>query len=132
MKYHSHGGFDAIARTIPSDWLKGSSATPPGREPRKWITTLPAPLAAVRDCTLQALTEIDASLAYLYETDEKVVVRSTLPQRQLRAELKRLDASSTRIVVVTMLGTEVDRSTSGAVVEAVETKLRDEGHLHDA
>lgn len=125
---HSRGRYEPPARTIPGSWLEGSPASP-GREAYKWITTLPVPLAAVRECALKALTEIHAALAYLYETDEKVVVRSTLPQRQLRAELKRLDAGSTRIVVVTMRGSEVDRRTSGAVVEAIEQKLQEAGHL---
>jgi hypothetical protein len=96
------------------------------------MTTLPVALADVRDCTLQALSGIGARLAYLYENEEKVVIRCTLPQRQIRAELKRLDPGATRIVVVTMRGSEVDRHTSGALVDAIEHALEDSGRVLDA
>jgi hypothetical protein len=87
-----------------------------------------APLPEVRRCTMEALTEARATLAYLYETDDKVVIRCTLPQRQIRAELKPLDQRLTRIVVVTMQGNAFDRATSGRIVDAIGHKLHDAGY----
>ena len=127
--------FDPEARIVPKDWHsaigRGGESTRE-REPYKWLTTLPAPLAEVRRCTLAALDESNASLAYLYETDDKVVIRATLPQRQIRAELKPLDGRFTRIVVVTMQGSAFDRATSGGIVDAIEHKLHDAGYLSKA
>ena len=126
---HPHDAYDPGTRWIPGDWMKGVSgdrhagAHPEGGSPHKWMTTLGAPLPEVRQVAMEALDELDAKLAYLYEGDEKVVIRCTLPQRQLRAELKPIDAQSTRIVVVTMQGALVDRLTSGRLVEAIEHKL---------
>ena len=131
---HTHDSFDPGERQIPGDWIARALGTDAGRhgkharEPHKWLTTLAAPLATVRTCALEALAEMKADLAYLYETDEKVVIRSTLPQRQIRAELKPLAGDSTRIVVVTLRGAEVDRTTSGRLVEAIERKLEDTGY----
>ena len=124
--------FDPAARMVPEDWnvnaigIGGDSERE--REPYKWLTTLRAPLAEVRRCTLEALTEAHATLAYLYETDDKVVVRCTLPQRQIRAELKPMDTRFTRIVVVTMQGNAFDRATSGRIVNAIGHKLHDAGY----
>jgi hypothetical protein len=87
------------------------------------METLPAPLADVRRCALQALTEMNATLAYLYENEEKIVIRCTLPQRQIRAELKPLERESTRMVVVTMHGADLDRVTSSRILDAIEHKL---------
>jgi hypothetical protein len=120
---------------VPRTWTDHGSGDAEERGPResyKWLTTLPAPLPQVRTCTLEALADMHADLAYRYETDEKVVIRCTLPERQIRAELKPLDSGSTRIVVVTMHGAEVDRVTSGRVVDAVEHKLEDAGYPVDA
>ena len=124
---HSRAGW--AAREIP--WDRIGSPASAGRlpEPYKWMTTLPASLAHVRDCALQALDGIDATLAYLYETDEKVVIRGTLRERQIRAELKPLEKDSTRILVVVMRGAEVDRSISGRIIREIEHKLSDAGHL---
>jgi hypothetical protein len=133
MKHPEH--FDPQARMAPRNWSgQGSSGERVQRsgETHKWLTTLPAPLAQVRLCTLEALAEMHADLAYRYETAEKIVIRCTLPERQIRAELKPLDAGSTRIVVVTMHGADVDRLTSGRVVDAVEQKLEDAGYPVDA
>ena len=43
----------------------------------------------------------------------------------VQGKLKRLDLHSTRILVVTMRGTEVDRATSGEIVQAIEHNLQD-------
>jgi hypothetical protein len=96
------------------------------------MTTLCAPLAEARRCALQVFTDFNATLAYLYENDDKVVIRCTLPERQIRAELKPLDTRSTRIVVVTMQGSAFDRNTSGKLVEAIESKLQEAGFLQPA
>ena len=133
---HPYDPFDPGARWIPEDWMKGAfgggrtraRARPEARAPHKWMTTVEAPLAEARNAAMAALDEMDAALAYLYEADEKVVIRCTLPQRQLRAELKPVDAHATRIVVVTMEGADVDRLTSGRLVEAIERKLAAEPH----
>jgi len=135
----THESFDPEARMIPRRWItqaageRGAgvrrSAAVRENEPYKWITTLLAPLNDVRRCTLEALSEVNATVAYLYETEEKVVIRCTLPQRQIRAELKPLDVSSTRIVVVTMRDSEFDRAISGRIVDAIEQKLQAAGHL---
>lgn len=121
---------------VPKHWTASVAGTGGGttseREPYKWMTTLPAPLAEVRRCALEALTESNAVLAYLYETDDNVVIRCTLPQRQIRAELKPLDTRSSRIVVVTMQGNAFDRVTSGRIVDAIEHKLQDAGYLTEA
>jgi hypothetical protein len=127
---------DPGTRMIPRDWnmsaIGRGSASTSEREPYKWLTTLPAPLAEVRRCTLDTLSEWNSTLAYLYENSDKVVIRSTLPQRQIRAELKPLDARFTRIVVVTMQGSAFDRTTSGQIVDAIEHKLHDAGYLVEA
>jgi hypothetical protein len=131
---HTQDTFDPGERQIPGDWIARALGTgaekhgTPAEEPHKWLTTLAAPLATVRTCALEALAEMNADLAYRYETDEKVVIRSTLPQRQIRAELKPLEGDSTRIVVVTLRGAEVDRITSGRLVDAIERKLEDAGY----
>jgi hypothetical protein len=127
---HSHDLFDPGERLVPGDWigraLGGGPRTrrPDADEPHKWLTTLQAPLSKVRACALEALREMKAELAYRYETDEKVVIRSTLPQRQIRAELKPLPDECTRIVVVTLRGPDVDRVTSGRLIRAIERKLQ--------
>ena len=130
-----HESFDPEARMIPREWIaRAADARRAGvrqSEPYKWIATLPAPLDPMRRCTLEALSETSATLAYLYETEEKVVIRCTLPDRQIRAELKPLNASATRIVVVTMRGSEFDRATSGRIVNAIEHKLQDAACLRD-
>jgi hypothetical protein len=132
---HTHDSFDPGERQIPGDWIARALGTGAGHqdthtgEPHKWLTTLAAPLATVRACALEALAEMNADLAYRYETEEKVVIRGTLPQRQIRAELKPLEGGdSTRIVVVTLSGAEVDRITSGRLVDAIERKLQDAGY----
>ena len=129
----THESFDPEARMIPRDWItRAASERGHGvreNEPYKWMTTLPAPLHEMRRCAIEALTEANATVAYLYETEEKVVIRGTLPQRQIRAELKALDARATRIVVVTMRDSEFDRATSGRIVQAIEHKLQDAGYL---
>jgi hypothetical protein len=120
-----HRTFDPSERVIPGDWMSGTRPGGDGRaqEKFKWMEVLPAPLAEVRRCALQALTEMNATLAYLYENEEKVVIRCTLPQRQIRAELKPLERQSTRLVVVTMRGADLDRVTSGRILDAIEHKL---------
>jgi hypothetical protein len=130
----THESFDPEARMIPRDWITRAAASGRGddvreNEPYKWMTTLPAPLDEMRRYAIEALTEANTTVAYLYETEEKVVIRCTLPQRQIRAELKSLDAHATRIVVVTMRDGEFDRATSGRIVEAIEHKLQDAGNL---
>ena len=128
---HSFGPFDPCDRVFPSDWISGPRSVNEEHrhENRKWMATLAAPLEDVRRCALQALTELNATLAYLYENEEKIVIRCTLPQRQIRAELKRLDAGTTRIVVVTMHGADVDRLTSGRILSAIEHKLNEGGEV---
>jgi hypothetical protein len=130
---HPHEPFDPGARLVPRDWITQPSRAAgqhrgPRRDVHKWMTTLPAPIAKVRECALQALESMNATLAYRYETDEKVVVRATLLERQIRAELKPIAADTTRIVVVTMRGHEVDRLTSSLVLEAIELRLQDVGY----
>lgn len=129
----TYESFDPEARVIPRGWITHAAgergAGVRDNEPYKWMTSLPAPMHDVRRCALEALTEANATLAYLYETEEKVVIRCTLPERQIRAELKSLDARSTRIVVVTMRDSEFDRATSGRIVDAIEHKLQDAGYL---
>lgn len=122
-----HRTFDPGERFTAHDWRSSTRAGGDARggESCRWMTTLPAPLAEVRRCALQALTEMNATLAYLYENEEKIVIRCTLPQRQIRAELKPLDLGATRIVVVTMHGADVDRITSGRILDAIEHKLSD-------
>ena len=131
---HTSNAFDPLARRVPGNWIdhgSGGQGAHASGESHKWLTTLPAPLPQVRLYTLEALAELHADIAYRYETDEKVVIRCTLPERQVRAELKPVDAGATRIVVVTMQGADVDRVTSGRVVEAVEQKLEEAGYsLH--
>lgn len=124
------GPHQAGSRLVPEDWMRGRSnaaARPasgaPRSDSRKWMTTLPAALPEVRDATLSALAQMNATLAYLYEAQHKVVVRSTLPGRQIRTELTRLHDDTTRIVVVSMQGSAVDRSTSGEVIQAIERTL---------
>ena len=129
---HTLDTFDPGACMVPRDWI----SHPPraGQDPghrhdiHKWITTLPAPLATVHECALQALEAMNATLAYRFENDDKVVIRATVLERQIRAELKPIGSDGTRIVVVTMRGAEVDRHTSGLVVEAIELQLRDAGY----
>jgi hypothetical protein len=125
--------FDPQARMVPPDWItRAASGRGDGvreHERYRWMTTLPAPLDEMRRYAMEALTEANATVAYLYETEEKVVIRCTLPQRQIRAELKALDARATRIVVVTMRDSEFDRGTSGRIVQAIEHKLQDAGYL---
>jgi hypothetical protein len=129
---HTHESFDPEGRLIPSEWITRTLGTGAKDhmhtgETQKWLTTLQAPLAEVRACALEALAEMNADIAYRYDTDEKVVIRCTLPQRQIRAELKPIEGDSTRIVVVTMRGAEVDRTTSGRLVDTIEHKLEDAG-----
>ena len=76
----------------------------------------------------QELPWVPVTKAYRFETDDKVVIRATSPERQIRAELKPVAADATRVVVVTMRGSEVDRVTSGLVVEAIELRLRAAGY----
>ena len=134
---HSHDSFDPGERLVPGDWIGRVVGGGPrsnrahAQEPHKWLTTLEAPLAKVRACALEALREMKAELAYRYETDEKVVVRCTLPQRQIRAELKPLPDERTRIVVVTLRGPNVDRVTSGRLIRAIEQKLQSGDPRHD-
>jgi hypothetical protein len=132
-----HRTFDLGERVIPSDWISGTRSDsldrgPESHESHKWMAALSAPLEEVRRCALQALTEMNATLAYLYENEEKVVIRCTLPQRQIRAELKRVDERSTRMVVVTMHGADVDRATSGRILDAIEHKLNEGGEVLNA
>jgi hypothetical protein len=129
----THEPFDPGARMVPRDWISlprraGGQHRGHGRDVHKWMTTLPAPFAKVHECALQALESMNATLAYRFETEDKVVIRATLLERQIRAELKPAGNDATRIVVVTLRGTEVDRLTSGLVVEAIELQLRDAGY----
>ena len=121
-------------RLAPKDWMcdpRGAQETDTSRAQRpqahKWLTILPAPIAEVREATMHALNDVNAVLAYLYEAEAKVVIRSTLPQRQIRAELTPIDPTTTRIVVVTMKGDDVDRLTSSHIVGATEQELADKG-----
>lgn len=130
--------FDPGSRMVPRDWIRMGGTQDRGpqdrgpaeesHEPYRWMATFAAPLAHVRTCALEVLNEMGAALAYRYETDEKVIVRCTLLERQIRAELKPLEAQSTRVVIVTMRGTDVDRVTSGRVVSAIERKLEAAGY----
>ncbi|RPI42475.1 MAG: hypothetical protein EHM59_17735 [Betaproteobacteria bacterium] len=94
---------------------------------RKWLTTFPAALPDVREAALRTLAEMRAEIAYLYEAEDKVVIRATQPQRQIRAELAVLDPSSTRVVVASLQGTAVDRPTSAWVIAAMERILEAPG-----
>jgi hypothetical protein len=128
---HTLDAFDPLARMVPRKWIDQCSdgvQRMDSAEPHKWLTTLRAPLAAVRASALEALAEMNAAVAYRYETEEKIVIRCTLPERQIRAELKPFEGGATRIVVVTMRGSEVDRITSGRIVDAIEQKLQDAGY----
>jgi len=66
---------------------------------------------------------MEAEVAYLYEADNKVVIRATLPHRQIRAELTQLEPESTRAVVTCMRDSDVDRLTSSRVIRGMEQIL---------
>ncbi|MCC6534290.1 MAG: hypothetical protein IT531_17200 [Burkholderiales bacterium] len=125
-------GRDLHARLIPDDWMRSPRHRP--NEARhtpvrgRWLTTLPAPLADVRDTALQALRDMDTELAYLYEAENKVVIRSSLEGREIRAEFTPIDRSSTRVVVVTLHDGEVDRATSNRVIQSIESALEAIGY----
>jgi len=124
--------FDPSARVIPQDWVKqpgtGSSAVPArGPDtPHRWMSTVEAPLHRVRECAQAVFEEMDAAIAYLYETDDKIVIRCTRPRQQIRTELRPLEdePGSTRIMVVVSLDAQVDRLASGRIVQAIEGKLQ--------
>lgn len=90
---------------------------------RRWLATLPASLDAVREAVLATLTELQAQLAYLYHADDRIVVRSTLGERQIRAEMTVIDEGNTRIAVVTVCNGDVDRMLSSRIVQAVESRV---------
>lgn len=90
---------------------------------RRWLTTLPAKTGVVRESLLGTLSDMRAQLAYLYQADDKVIVRALLGERQIRAELAPLDHETTRIVVVTLKDGDVDRALSSRIVETVEANL---------
>ena len=69
---------------------------------------------------------MDAEVAYLYEADHKVVLRATLPHRQIRAELTQLEPESTRAVVTCMRDSDVDRITASRVIRGMEQILEPE------
>ncbi len=89
----------------------------------RWLTTLPAKTGVVRETLLSTLSDMRAQLAYLYQTDDKVIVRALLGEHQIRVELAPVDVDSTRIVVVTLKDGEVHRALSSRIVEIVEANL---------
>jgi hypothetical protein len=119
----------ANKRVVPSDWIRRcagaplQSARPFRAGAGRWLTTLPHALPSVREAALHALASMSAQLAYFYEAEGKVVIRSTLAQSQIRAELTAIDPETTRIVVVSMNGDDVDRQTATEVVAAIEDRL---------
>lgn len=125
-------GFDPGARIVPSQWMKSGSATR-GHDPRRsrghgthqWMATLPAALDRVRDSALQVFEDLGAEIAYRYQDEAKVVIRCTLPKRQIRTELCPMDGSSasTRIMVVASDDSHVDRSTSARILRAIEREV---------
>jgi hypothetical protein len=124
--------FDAGARIIPSQWMKSNSGNGTHEQRRarghgahQWMATLQIPLQPVRAAALQVFEDLGAEIAYRYEDESKVVIRCTLPQRQIRVELTPVDglSSSTRIMVVASAGAEVDRPTSARILRAIECEL---------
>ena len=115
----------------PNPWRSprplASSSSPIAADHRiaggRWLTTLPAKTGVVRETLLSTLSDMRAQLAYLYQTDDKVIVRALLGERQIRVELAPVDVDSTRIVVVTLKDGEVDRALSSRIVEIVEANL---------
>lgn len=77
----------------------------------------------MREALLGTLSDLRAQLAYLYQTDDKVIIRALLGDRQIRAELSPLDSDTTRIVVVAQKDAAVDRALSSRIVEIVEGNL---------
>jgi hypothetical protein len=131
----SEDGFDPVVRMVPKEWIRADAGRcgerlrkPHSSSRNRWMSTVPAALDRVRACAMLALEELQAEVAYLYEDDAKVVIRCTLPGRQIRAELRPLEteALATRIVVVVSRGTEVDREASGKIVQSIEAKLQTE------
>jgi hypothetical protein len=90
------------------------------------MSTVDAPLAKVRECVQEVFDGLGAAIAYLYESEDKVVIRGTRPRQQIRAELRPLEDApgSTRIMVVVSEDSQVDRDASGQIVEAIESKLQ--------
>lgn len=118
----------ADARIIPSNWIKRSTGA--SEQPARtrdgsgqWLTTLPSPLDRVREAALTALSILGSPLACLHETAEKIVIRSSLGGCQIRSEMTSIDPETTRIVVVSMHGDDVDRRMSTAVVAAIKLQL---------
>lgn len=109
-------------------WGGVSRRTAPGSSDdrahaQRWLTTLPATPGVVRESLLGTLSDMRAQLAYLYQAQDKVIVRALLGERQIRVELAPLDEQTTRIVVVTLKDGDVDRALSSRIVQAVEANL---------
>lgn len=119
-----HGAFGA---TRGRQWAAPQLASPPLANDsvtgRRWLTTLPATPGVVREALLGTLSDMHAQLAYLYQADDKVIVRALLGEHQIRAELAPLDAETTRIVVVALRDGDADRALACRIVEAVEANL---------
>ncbi len=130
MKY-THGSAPSIRPPVrlKSDRLRGAEHGPADpyssrpAESRKWLTTFAAPLSGVRAAVLRTFADMPAEVAYLYETDAKVVIRATQPHRQIRIELSQLDPESTRAVVTCMRDSDVDRLTASRIIRAMEQIL---------
>lgn len=117
----------AFGATRGRQWVAPQLASPALADDsvtgRRWLTTFPATPGVVREALLGALSDMHAQLAYLYQADDKVIVRALLGEYQIRTELAPLDAGTTRIVVVALRDGDVDRALSCRIVDAVEANL---------
>ena len=121
---HSVGS--RLPATCSADSAKFGHPAVPRERPahaRKWLTTIPSALMEVRNAVLDSFVSARTEILYLYEADNKVVVRAREPQREIRLEMVALDALTTRIIVSCLHGQDIDRTTSARILAAVENLL---------
>lgn len=131
MKSSDAGDFarQADVRIIPSGWItRPAGARPQPARPsegsrQKWLTTLPSPLASVREAALNALATMSSRVDRLEESEGKVVIHSTLADCRVRSELAAIDPQTTRVGVSALRGDEADRGISDQIVTAIERRL---------
>ena len=66
---------------------------------------------------------MDAKVLYLYQVDDRIVIRAERALHHIRIEIAATDDAHTRIAVTCRHGRDVDRAVSGQVIASVEERL---------